>query len=423
MPGGGDLDLFHRLGVALIIGLLIGIERGWRQRDLADGARVAGIRSFALIGLLGGVLGAVAAVAGDMVLAMAFFGFSVLVAVAHWLRCQNHSDLGMTTEIAEMLTFALGVMAVRVDMAAAAAASVVVVALLGAKEPLHLWLTRLQRLELVAAIKLLLISVVLLPVLPDQGFGPGEAVNPQKLWWLVVAIAGLSFLGYFAIKLAGPRLGSLLTGVFGGLASSTALTVSFSRLGRASPELQSMLAAGVAVAASTMLLRLLLIVGVIQWRLVWPLAVPIGAMAAVGYAGSLLLWAHSGGKDHRPAGETPLSNPFELGTALKFAAFLAFVLILAELAKRWLGHAGLYALAAISALADVDAISVSMANMAGHQTALQVAATAILLAAVVNTAVKAVLVWVLCGGTMAWRTTALAAAMVVAAGLAWLMPV
>ncbi len=423
MPGGGDLDLFHRLGVALIIGLLIGIERGWRQRDLAEGARVAGIRSFALIGLLGGVLGAVAAVAGDVVLAMAFFGFSVLVAVAHWLRCQNHSDLGMTTEIAEMLTFALGVMAVRVDMAAAAAASVVVVALLGAKEPLHLWLTRLQRLELGAAIKLLLISVVLLPVLPNQGFGPGEAVNPQKLWWLVVAIAGLSFLGYFAIKLAGPRLGSLLTGVFGGLASSTALTVSFSRLGRASPELQSMLAAGVAVAASTMLLRLLLIVGVIQWRLVWPLAVPIGAMAAVGYAGSLLLWAHSGGKDHRPAGETPLSNPFELGTALKFAAFLAFVLILAELAKRWLGHAGLYALAAISALADVDAISVSMANMAGHQTALQVAATAILLAAVVNTAVKAVLVWVLCGGAMAWRTTALAAAMVVAAGLAWLVPV
>lgn len=418
MPG-DDLDLFRRLGVALVIGLLIGIERGWRQRTLAEGTRVVGIRSFALIGLLGGVLGAVAAVAGDVVVAVAFLGFAALVTVAHWLRSHNRSDLGITTEIAELLTFSLGVMAVRVDMAAAAAASVVVVALLGAKEPLHLWLTRLQRLELVAAIKLLLISVVLLPVLPDQGYGPGGAVNPQKLWWLVVAIAGLSFLGYFAIKLAGPRLGSMLTGVFGGLASSTALTVSFSRLGRTSPELQSMLAAGVAVAASTMLLRLLLIVGVIQWRLVAPLVLPIGAMAVVGYVGSVFLWARSGGKGHRPAASTPLSNPFELGTALKFAAFLAVVLILAELVKAWLGQAGLYGLAAVSALADVDAISVSMANMAGRQVSLQVAANGILIAAVVNTAVKAALVWMLCGGTMAWRITALAGAMVAAAGIVW----
>jgi uncharacterized membrane protein (DUF4010 family) len=420
MPG-NELDLFQRLGVALVIGLLVGLERGWRQRDLAEGSRVAGIRSFALIGLLGGVLGAVSATAGDTVLAVAFLGFALLVTAAHWLRSHDHNDLGITTEIAELLTFALGVLAVRVDMAAAAAAAVVVVALLGSKEPLHLWLSRMQRLELVATIKLLLISVVLLPVLPNQGFGPGGAVNPQKLWWLVVAIAGLSFLGYFAIKLAGPRLGSLLTGIFGGLASSTALTVSFSRLGRASPDLQSTLAAGVAVAAATMLLRVLLIVGLIQWRLIAPLAWPIGVMAVVGYGGAVLLWAKSGGKDHRPAESTPLSNPFELGTALKFGAFLAGVLILAELAKQWLGKAGLYALAAISALADVDAIAVSMANMARHQTSLQVAATAILIAAAVNTLVKAAVVWVLCGGTMAWRISGLSGAMVASAGAVWWM--
>lgn len=418
---GDELALFHRLGVALVIGLLVGIERGWRQRDLAEGGRVVGIRSFALIGLLGGTLGAVASVVGDAVVAVAFLGFSLLVTAAHWLRTHDRADLGITTEIAELLTFALGVMAVRVDMAAAVATAVVVMALLGAKEPLHLWLTRLQQLELVAAIKLLLISVVLLPVLPNRGFGPGDAVNPQKLWWLVVAIAGLSFLGYVAIKLAGPRLGSLLTGVFGGLASSTALTVSFSRLGRSAPELQSMLAAGVAVAAATMLLRLLLIVGLIQWQLLGLLAWPIGIMAGTGYVGAVLLWARSGGKDHRPSDATPMSNPFELGTALKFGAFLAIVLVLAELAKGWLGSAGLYGLAAISALADVDAISVSMAHMANHRTALTVAATAILIAAMVNTAVKAVLVWALCGGTMAWRITALAGAMVVAAGGVWLV--
>ncbi len=414
-----NIELFQPLAVALVIGLLIGIERGWHQRDEPEGARVAGVRTFALIGLLGGVLGMLSRVVGDVVLALGLLAVTVLVVVAHWVRSRRAEDVGMTTEIAEILTLSLGMLAVRVDIEAAAAGAVVVVALLAAKEPLHRWLSTLERLELVAATKLLLISVVLLPILPDEGYGPGEVINPFKLWLLVVLIAALSFTGYFAIKLAGARLGTLLTGVFGGLASSTALTVSFARLGRNAPGLQSNLAAGVAVAASTMLLRLAVIVVVIEWRLLPLLAWPLGAMAAAGFLGALALWWRAEDRSAKTGADTPLQNPFEFGMALKFAAFLAAVLVLAELSKRWLGDAGLYALAAISGLADVDAISISAANAAATETSLYVGFTAIVIAAVVNTGVKAAMVWGLCGGTMAWRISAVVAAMIAAAGLGW----
>lgn len=418
--GADELSLLQRLGVALVIGLLIGVERGWHQRELAEGSRVAGIRTFALIGLLGGVLAALSDVMGEGLLAVGFAATTGLIVVAHFIRSRQVKDVGMTTEVAELLTLVLGMVAVRVSMPVGAAGAVVVVALLSAKEPLHHWLGRLQELELVAAIKLLLISVVLLPVLPDEGFGPGGVLNPYKLWLLVVMIAGLSFVGYFAIKLAGPRLGSLLTGIFGGLASSTALTVSFARMGRTTPALQPTLAAGVAVAAATMLIRLLLIVGVVRGSLVESLAWPIGAMAAAGYLGALLLWLRSGGRGLKPGAEMPMQNPFEMGMALKFATILAAVFVLAELAKRWLGDSGLYVLAAVSGLADVDAISVSVANMAGISVAAEVAAGAIVIAAVANTAVKAAIVWSLCGGVMAKGIGAVAAVMTATAGMVWL---
>lgn len=415
-----NLELVKGLAVALVIGLLVGIERGWQQRGLPEGARVAGVRTFALVGLLGGMLGALSTVVGDYLLAFGFLAFALLVVVAHWVRCRDTEDIGVTTEVAQLLTLILAMLALRLDREIAAAGAVVVVALLSGKERLHDFLRRVEELELVAAIKLLVISVVLLPMLPDAGYGPGEAINPFKLWLLVVMVAGLSFIGYVTIKLVGARLGSLLTGVFGGLASSTALTVSFSRLGHSAPALQAMLSAGVAVAAAMMALRLLLIVAFLNDDLVPRLVWPLGMMAGAGFIGAIYTWRRSGRREHRPAASTPLSNPFEMGMALKFAAFLAAVLVLAEFARRWLGDAGLYALAAISGLADVDAISVSMANMAA-EIGLGVAATGIVIAAIVNTLAKAAIVWGLCGGAMAWRISVLAALMVAAGFTGWMV--
>lgn len=411
------LELFERLGLALAIGLLMGAERGWEAREAPEGRHVAGIRTFALIGLWGGVSGVLAAPLGPLVPAASFIALAALV-VAHLIkRQQTEPNSGITSAVAQLAAFSLGALAATGEMAAAAAAGVVATALLNSKQPLHAWLKGLDRLEMRATIRLLLISVVLLPVLPNTGYGPEGVLNPYHLWLLVVLVAGISFLGYFAIKLAGPRIGSLLTGVFGGLASSTALTISFARMGRDSPGMQPLLAAGVAIANATMYARLWVIVAVLNRRMAMLLLPPMAAMAVTGLIGAFLLW-RTRTEEGKP-GAMGLSNPFELGMAVKFAALLAAVVVASKLLQAWVGSAGLYLLATVAGLADVDAISLSMAQMAGHGVPLAVAATAVTIAVFVNTAVKAALVSTLCGGIMA-RRVAVVVAVVVAAGAAGL---
>jgi len=413
-----DMELYRRLGLALAIGLMLGVERGWQLRDKAEGSRIAGIRSFTLMGLLGGLWGVIGLESSELVTGIAFLGFTSLIVTAHILRLRKDpDDLGITTEISEMLTFALGVVAARGHLAAAAAGGVVTLALLSFKQALHHFVSSIRSVELVAAVRFLIISVVMLPVLPDQGYGPGEALNPYKMWWVVVLIAAISFVGYIAIKLAGPRIGALLTGFFGGLASSTALTVNFARLGREQPGLQPVLAAGVCVAAATMFLRILLIVFVLTPALLPPLAMSMGVMAAVCYLGAAVLWM--GSREQGPKAQaTKLSNPFELGTAIKFALFLTAVLLLSKLLQENFGNQGVLVLGGVSGLADVDAIAVSMARMAKTGLGLDTAAAAVTLAAFVNTLVKGGMVIGMCGGGMAKRVGAVFALTCLAGGAA-----
>lgn len=408
-----DLEVFERLGLALAIGLLMGTERGWHTRAIPDGSRVAGIRTFALIGLLGGLSGLLGEQYGGLVLAAGLLGVTAVAAVSHIVRSRIEADIGITTEIALLAAFALGALAAHGELAGAAAGGVVATALLGTKDILHGWLRRIEELELRAVIKLLIISVVLLPVLPNEGYGPEGVLNPFKLWMLVVMVASISFCGYWAIKIAGPRIGSLLTGVFGGLASSTALTVSFARMGRTNPAMQPVLAAGVAVANATMYIRLWAIVAILNLEVGLRLVPALGAMAVAGLVGTWVLWRarDEGGKP----GATTLSNPFELGMAMKFAALLAVVILASKVLQKWVGSAGLYLLSTVAGLADVDAVALSMAQMGGKDVTLTVAATSITIAAFVNTGVKVALVGGLCGGQMA-RRTAYVMGGVVAAG-------
>ncbi|MCA1906732.1 MAG: MgtC/SapB family protein [Magnetospirillum sp.] len=409
------VELFERLALALAIGVLMGVERGWDKREDPDGHRAAGIRTFALIGLLGGVCGWFAQSLGGLPLLGGFIAVSAMVVSSYVMRARARPEVGFTTEIAELTAFALAALAALGEGQAAAAGAVVATAFLGAKATLHALIRRLEVLELRAVIKLLLISVVLLPVLPNQGYGPGEVLNPYKLWLLVVMVAFISFLGYFAIKLAGPRIGSLLTGVFGGLASSTALTVSFARMGRNSPPMQAVLAAGVVVANTTMYVRLWIIVLVLNQPIGWRLAVPLGAMALAGLVGSWVLWRAR--EDETKPGATTLSNPFELGMAVKFAVLLAVVMLASQMLQSWAGSAGLYLLSALAGLADVDAIALSMVQMGGREVALTVAATSITIAAFVNTGVKVALVGGLCGGIMVRRVAWVMAAVIAAGAL------
>ncbi len=385
----GDITAFYSLGIALGLGLLIGLERGWKEREQAEGQRIAGIRTFALIGLLGGAWGLLAHETGTALLAVAFASVAVVLAVAYALT-QHRSedpDIGITGIIAALLAFAFGAMAGLGHGPLAAAGAVVTTILLGLKPILHAWVRRLEERELYAALKLLVISVVILPLLPNEGYGPWEALNPYRIWWMVVLITGISFVGYFAMKIVGERKGILATGLFAGLASSTAATVSLSRIARGSQGAENLLAAGILVAGATMFPRMLVVSSIFNWSLATALLWPLLAMGAVNYLAAALFWRWSGKGSGTEVAR--LKNPFELGPALLFAGLLAALMLLSRALSDRYGDTGIYLLSAASGLADVDAITLSLANMASEDLATSAAALAILIAAFVNATVKA----------------------------------
>ena len=225
-----ELEHFKLLGIALTIGLLIGLERGWHTRDKGEGMRIAGLRTYGLIALLGGLWGILAQQAGIVLMGFAFLSLTFVLLIAYSNSLKKFEDYSITSIVASLITFTLGTLAVFGYTTLASATAVVITLLLGFKPLLHGWLNKLEQHELEATLKLLLISVVMLPILPDQSFDPWGVLNPYLIWWMVVLIAGISYLGYFAVRILGNRHGPVLTGIFGGLVSSSALTINLSRL-------------------------------------------------------------------------------------------------------------------------------------------------------------------------------------------------
>ncbi len=394
-------DLFFRVAVALAAGLLIGMERGWQDRDAGSGRRVAGIRTFALIALLGAGWGLLLDESRLLLLGFAFFGFAVVVAAAQVTRALRLGDYGITTAVAGLLTFVLGAAAVQGHVAFVASVAVIAATLLGVKPILHGWVKRLEQTDLFAVFKMLLISVVLLPVLPDKGYGPYGFFNPYEIWWMVVLIAGVSFSGYFAMKMVGAKRGVGLTALFGGLVASTAVTLNFSKIGRDSPQHSGVLTAGILIASGTMFPRSILLAGVIHPPMIPLLAVPLGAMALICFAGAAYFWKSSE-NEADPGGEG-LRNPFEIITALKFGALLTLVMFLVRALRDGFGDAGIYAVAVLSGITDVDAVTLSMSRLASEDLAANVAERAIVLAVIANTFFKALLTVFIARGKMARR--------------------
>lgn len=380
-------QVFYYLGVALAIGLLIGVERGWQERKAEEGERIAGVRTFGLIGLLGGILALLAQQFGGALLGLAFVGLAGALAAVYVInQRQGDEDVGITSQVATLLTFALGALAATGELALAAAFAVVTALLLNYKPLLHRWVGALEARELHAGIQLLLISVVLLPVLPDRGYGPWQALNSYAIWWMVVLIATISFAGYFAVKIAGTRRGTIFTGLFGGLASSTAVTLHFSRLARAGAVPAPVLATGILLACGTMFPRMLLVASVLNPGMFRLLVVPAAVMALLVYGTALVHWRVAA--QHETEAVSPLRNPLELKAALGFGLLLALIMLLGQALRRGFGDAGVLALAAASGVTDVDAITLSLARMSQDDLAGPVAATGIVIAAAVNSLAK-----------------------------------
>ncbi|MEX0944513.1 MAG: MgtC/SapB family protein [Balneolaceae bacterium] len=378
-------DITLSLLVALSIGLLIGIERGWSERKEEEGDRVAGIRTFSIVGLLGGICGLLAVEFNGWIIVAGLLAVALLSIVAHRENVKINDDIGTTTEFTLMLTFVLAAWSVFGYELPALGVSVIVSALLGYKPKLHRWLKHIKEKEIQAWTKLLVISLVLLPLLPNEGYGPWTAFNPYWVWWMVVLICGLSFLGYVAIRIAGKDFGTLLTAFAGGLASSTAVTISLAQFAKSS-KTTFVFMAGVLLASSIMFIRVLVEVSVVNHTLLELLWLPVGAMFIGLIFAGLWLWKYKINKEE----STPirLKNPFQLSTAIQFGLLLGAILVLSKGMQEWFGDEGVYSLSVISGLMDVDAITLTLSKMSTEGLRSEVAVMGIILASVTNTLVK-----------------------------------
>lgn len=418
-----SLDQLWPLALALGIGFLIGLERGFVLRGEATGQRFAGIRTFSLVGLLGGLSALLYDYAGPWMPMLILFSVSSFAVAGFTLLVLKKDLFATTTGVALLLTFVLGFLAVSGFAEIAAAAAVVTAVVLSMRDRLHNLLQKLAVVELQGLLQLLLISVVLLPLLPNEGMGPGGVLNPVEIWWMAILVAGLSFLGYAAVRLAGTGAGLLLTGFFGGLASSTAVTVTVSRLSkRFGGEAANYLAAAASLAALLMFIRIMLLSSTINAELGWHLAPVIGTMALVTALGAAaLLYFGRGRTDASKPAHDLIHNPVDLPVAFGFAAALALVILLAHYLEQWAGAYGLYALAAISGLTDVDAITLTMARMARDGGDPDVAARAVVIAALVNTVVKLGIAGVIAGPVLTKRLALVLGPALIVGAAAWFM--
>ncbi len=409
-----DLHPFLRFGIALAIGVLIGMERE-HSAQTDDERRFAGVRTYPLFALLG----ATAALMADITSIWTFVALTVLAVglIVASYAVTAHEHIGLTTEVSAGLTYACGALCVWGEVELAVAVAVVTVGLLALKIELHRFAQRISREDIYAIVKFAAISLIVLPVLPNQNYGPPpfDVLNPYKTWLMVVFISGISFLGYLSIKVVGARRGIGLTGLLGGLASSTAVTLSFSERSQEEPTLVRPFALAIILAWTVMFVRVVVEVAALNAALLGEMWLPMAAAGVVGLAACVVLYLS---QRSMGASDVEFSNPFELGTAIKFGLFYALVLAAAKAAQFYFQDAGLYAASVLAGLTDVDAITLSMAQLAGAPDGVttEVAARAVVLAVMSNTLVKGGIAMVV-GSQALRRTLALPTVLVLATGL------
>ena len=403
--------------LALAIGALIGVERERTKR--AGEPSLAGLRTFVLLSEAGALS---AWLARELAVPWLFVGtglfVTALLVAGHLAEVRARPEaIGLTTEVAGLVTFLLGGTVLFGHAELAVALAITSAAVLAFKEPLHGLVGRLGREDLEAGLKLLIATFIVLPVLPDRTVDPWGVLNPYSMWWLVILISALSLAGYAATRAFGQGHGLVLTGLAGGLVSSTAVTLGFARQSRerGHGSVEAM-AAGLLLAWAVMFARVGVAVALVHRPLLAPLLRPLGAMGAaalVAAAVSYLRARRAVASERAP--DVNLRNPFRLTASIRFALFFAATLLVVELVRRSLPAGGLYAVAALAGLTDVDAITLSMAELARGGGAAEVAAGAIAVAALTNTLVKCGLVIVL--GSPELRRPALrATAAIIACG-------
>ncbi|GAB3820785.1 MgtC/SapB family protein [Pontibacter rugosus] len=412
-----ELALFQLIGVSLGLGLLVGLQRQHDQSELA------GIRTFPIITVFGTICGLVAQDFGGWVIAMGLVSLAGLVIVANLMRLKQQPpfDIGLTTEAAALLMFALGAYLVQGSTTVAVAVGASIAVLLHLKESLHRLVSKIGEKDLRAIMQFVVISFVILPILPDETYGPYNVLNPHNVWLMVVLIVGIGLLGYFAYKIFGQKSGTVLGGILGGLISSTATTVSYARRTKGSETSSTLAAIVIFIASAVSFVRVVTEVAVVAPSTLAVVAPPLAAVfLLILVLGITLYFFRDKSHSEMPA----QGNPAQLKTAFVFGAIYALVILATAFAKDYLGDSGLYIVAIVSGLTDVDAITLSTSRlMTVGDLQLDNGWRVILVAVLSNIAFKAGLVGVL-GNRAVFGKIALLFGIVLVGGLLvlWFWP-
>ncbi|MBZ9676172.1 MgtC/SapB family protein [Mesorhizobium sp. ES1-1] len=373
--------LIARFGLALAIGLLVGLERGWQERDAPDRSRTAGIRTFGISGLLAGVMAALAsALSAVSVLVGGFIAFAAIFALYKAREAAHDEDFSVTSVIAGLAVFALGALSVAGDYRAAAAGGAALAAILASRQILHGLLKRLTWIELRSALILAVMTAIILPLLPNRTMDPWGGFNPWEVWFLTVLMASISFAGYVAVRLLGNTRGLLVSSLAGAIVSSTAVTLALAR--NAAPASNPLpLAGAAALAAMVSLLRVCAVVLIIEPSVLAWVGIPAGSAAVVFASCGALLLARGG---RNGEGGAVAHNPFELGPLLLFALAFAVVATASAGLAAHFGGRGLLASSMLAGAFDVDASVLGALRLVKHSVSVETVGQAVLGALAAN---------------------------------------
>ncbi len=395
-------ELFKQLGIAVLLSVLIGIERERRFNGASSGS-FAGMRTLTLVGLTGALSYVLSlySIALFVVMAVGFFG---LLIASYIISTRKSVVSGATSEMAAVVVYLVGILCGMNQFVLATAVTLLLFVILYFRDPLHKLAHGLNNVELVSTVEFMIIAFVVLPLLPNQDYGIFNFFNPYKVWLMVVLVSGISFVSYVAVKLFGARRGIGLTGFFAGLVSSTALVFSFSSQSKKNQNVVNPYVIAILVASSAMFFRILATVSFVNPELLSHLYIPMLVMGIVGLL-MAVFFSFRGDKtdDEVKKSLIGVKNPFKLWPALQFGAFFAGILLFSKIGSFYFGSDGLYITSFISGFFDVDAVTLSVANLSKEGLDSHVAVVSIMIVAFVNTIAKGVVFFIFGNRRVAYR--------------------
>lgn len=377
------IELILKFLISFAIGALIGTERERKQSKIKE---FAGIRTFMMIAVFGTSSAFLSTFYPNFII-IAFLGLVAIVGLSYMTSTREIGDIGITTEVVALLTFILGALCFTDEgLQIVPILAIIITTLLAVKPYLHTFARKISQKEIINTLKFLIVAFVILPLLPNQTMGPLGVFNPYQIWLMVVFISGISFAGYILMKFIGAEKGISATGIIGGLVSSTAVTTAMAARVKESDFVFRAAVFATVIASSMMFLRVLFEVAVINSSLTPLLIFPMLSMGLLGIGLGFLAWKTT--KVREVGEDLKLKNPFSLRPALIFGILFLIILFVSEIANIYFGSRGIYITSIISGVADVDAITISMAILARDTIHPEVAVTAITLAAISNTIIK-----------------------------------